>query len=143
MYFPLLKDARPVRRYRIGTYLATLLTDCVSAGHTQYAHVLIVFKEGIPQPCFAVASEVNQMRGLGLKESDSHFLGVFPGDMHHNLGASKEWADLEVFARKALELTAGHLAVTQTPEVLPASFTAPPAKVASPTQGKKWWQFWK
>jgi hypothetical protein len=116
-YFPALKRARPARRYQLGPYLAVVFSDCVSMGTVQYTHVLFVLPENGTEPRLAVAAEVNTLHGQpGFEASGSHFLGVFPGSSHENLGASDDWADLERFTRKALELAAGRLGVADAPQ---------------------------
>lgn len=136
MYWPTLSDARLVSSYQIGPYLGMVFTDCKSVGAIQYTHVLMVFKPDPltgklpprPSPSLAVAAEVNQRAEIG---GGSHFLGVFPGDGHMNLGGSDEWANLQKFTRRAIEFAADHFNVSESAQVL---FEAPQ---------KRWWQFWK
>ncbi len=107
-YAPLIASAQPVRGYELGEYRAVLLGDVESAGMVRYAHILAVY-DPTGEPCLYVAAEVNGLAAsLG---GGSHFLGVFPGDAHLNLGASDEWADRERFARKALEVAKQHLGI--------------------------------
>jgi hypothetical protein len=107
-YMPRVVSAQPIREYALGNYRAILFGDIESAGIVQYRYILAVFDaEG--QPCFFVASEVNQSReALG---GGSHFLGVFPGCGHENLGDSDAWADLETFACRAVEIVKERLAI--------------------------------
>jgi hypothetical protein len=115
-YFPALERARPVKRFQLGPYLAVVFTDCASMGTVQYTHVMFVLDEDSTEPRLAVAAEVNTLHGQpGFEASGSHFLGVFPGDSHLNLGDANDWADLETFTHKALELAAGHLGVADAP----------------------------
>jgi len=90
----------------------------------------------------------------------SHFLGLFPGEGHVNMGAADEWAELDSFAAKALEVIAGQFSLSKPPEEIEAPammvqrFRVPQAMTAhTPVAGgqdappkaepKKWWQFWK
>ena len=124
MYMPRIIDARQVASYLLGPYIAMLVTDCQSADRVQYAHILFVYlvdpeqPDGAPQRVLAVASEVNNTR---LPTVGSHFLGLFPGDGHVNLGASNDWADLEHFRQEALAIAADYLQVTEPPQLLPPS----------------------
>jgi hypothetical protein len=135
VYWPTLSDARLANSYQIGPYMGMLFTDCKSVGGIQYTHVLMVFKPNPltgklppkPVPSLAVAAEVNSRAEIG---GGSHFLGVFPGDGHMNLGGSDEWANLEKFAHRALEFAAEHLNVNE------------PARPLFKAK-KPWWQFWK
>jgi hypothetical protein len=106
------------------------------------------------RPCFAVVSEVNRVAAPDSERS--HFLGVFPGGPQHiNLGASDDWADMERFANKALEIIAEHFSLSNLPEEIAVPtmmlqrFRVPHTYVLgdsnAPTKAKtrKWWQFWK
>jgi len=124
-------------------------------------HVMYVYEGGdflTGRPCLAVASEVNRMATAG--SGRSHFLGLFPGDGHVNLGAADEWADMDSFAAKALEVVAGQFSLSKPPEEIEAPammverFRVPQVMTAhNPAAGgqdapqeaepKKWWQFWK
>src|SRR3954471_13245184 len=101
MYLPVLKNERPFYRYRIGNYVAVIVTDCESLGMIQYTHVLFLLEAGQPQPIFAVAAEMNSM-SIASGETQL-FLGVFPGDRHENHGMSADWADLDKFSARALQ----------------------------------------
>jgi hypothetical protein len=106
------------------------------------------------RPCFAVAAEVNRLASPD--SGRSLFLGVFPGEPRHiNLGASDDWADLEKFADKALEVIVEHFSLSKAPEeiavptVMLQRFRVPHTYVLgdpdTPTKVKtrNWWQFWK
>lgn len=100
-YAPQIASANAVARYRVCGRAAVLLGNIVSAGMVQYLYILVVYERD-GDPCLFVASEVNSEReALG---GGSHFLGVFPGEEHLNLGDSDEWADQERFIARALEI---------------------------------------
>jgi len=100
-YAPRVVSAEPVARYEVAGRKAVLLGNIVSAGMVQYLYILVVYEQD-GEPCLFVASEVNQDReAFG---GGSHFLGVFPGDGHLNLGDSDEWADRERFVERALAI---------------------------------------
>ena len=78
----------------------------------------------------------------------SHFLGVFPGGPQHiNLGASDDWADIEKFANKALEVIVEHFSLSKAPEeievptVMLQRFQVPHTYVlgdhSTPTKGRR------
>ena len=90
----------------------------------------------------------------------SHFLGLFPGEGHVNLGAADEWADMDKFAAKALEIIAEQFSLPKPPEEMEAPmmmvqrFRVPQTMMAhtpvsdrqdapKKAEPKKWWQFWK
>jgi hypothetical protein len=100
-YTPRIASAQPAARYEVAGRQAVLLGTIVSAGMVQYLYVLVVYERD-GEPCLFVAAEVNQDReAFG---GGSHFLGVFSGDGHVNLGDSDEWADREQFVQRALEI---------------------------------------
>jgi hypothetical protein len=159
---PELVDARLVRHYffrhpQRGPCSCVLVTDCRTNSRIQYAHVMYVYEQGdflTGRPCFAVAAEVNRVASPG--SGRSHFLGVFPGEPRHiNLGASDEWADLERFANKALEVIVEHFSLSIAPKEIgvPTAmlqrFRVPRAHALgdpnAPPKAKtgKWWQFWR
>jgi hypothetical protein len=124
MYLPMLTDARVVNRYKMGPYLAVVLTDCKSGGMIAYRHVVMVYTfepepggESRPRPILAVAAEESEI----LEDHNACFLGIFPGDGHLNLGHSTDWADLDKFTTKALEIIASHLHTTDPPFLIPES----------------------
>jgi hypothetical protein len=110
------------------------------------------------RPCLAVAAEVNRMATPG--SGRSHFLGLFPGEGHVNLGAADDWAEMDRFAAKALEIVAEQFSLSKPPEeievptVMVQRFRVPQASVAPTSvaggheapkkaETKRWWQFWK
>src|SRR5688572_4904388 len=121
MYLPAISDAKHVSSYMFGREIMVMFfTDCTSAGTIQYAHVAFTYRidpdkpmpQTPPPVILAVASEINQMAQLG---GGSHFLGVFPGSGHMNMGASNDWADLEKFTQKALDVIADQLQLNVPP----------------------------
>ena len=126
----LLKGSQIKRQYQIGRYRAALMGRVDSAGLNDYLYVLAVFGENTAEPCLVVTSEVNaQCWNIG---GGSHFLCVSSGEVHSNMGASDDWADLDKFTSKALSIAAAELRVPDTPrEVLIANDGREPGKVSS------------
>ncbi|MEO8396946.1 MAG: hypothetical protein ABI700_28380 [Chloroflexota bacterium] len=117
MYLPSLRNARPAYRYRIGNYVAVIMTDCESIGAIEYTHVLFLLDPNLPNPIFAVAAEVNTMP---FTEGPTRlFLGVFPGSRHENHGLSADWVDLDKFSGRALQIVAERFEIAETPVLLP------------------------
>ena len=116
-YWPAVKCGKPWKRFRFGDYRALLLTDLEPLGSIQCLYVLQVFKVPERKLCLCVAAETNRMHGMrrpgdGKSGSGgSHFLGLFPGQGHMNFGSSNDWANIEIFAAKAVELARSHLKV--------------------------------
>ena len=99
-----MKAAHVKRCYKLGPYRATLLGRIESASLTDCLYVLAVFWEQATEPCLVATSEVNaQCWNIG---GGSHFLCVSSNDVHRNMGASDDWADVEKFTSKALTLAA-------------------------------------
>jgi hypothetical protein len=93
----------------LGKNHTVLLFDNIkSAGMVQYAFLLAVYDNAKGQPVYFVASEVNEMAASG---GGSHFLGVFNGSGHLNLGSSDDWGDPRKFFPEALRLAARQFGV--------------------------------
>jgi len=107
---PLIEDANRVATIPLReSHLMVLLDDITSSGSVQYEFVLAVLEAESGEPVYFVASEVNAMSGTF--GGGSHFLGVFDGDGHANLGSSNDWADPSKFFPKARELAAARFGV--------------------------------
>jgi len=115
VYMPRISSATPLRRYRLGTCRAVLLGDIESVGAVAYLYIMAVVADGAPEPLLYVASEVNALADAA---GGSHFLGVFDERGHGNGGASNEWADLDLFAQKALSIALERLDLSELPEQL-------------------------
>lgn len=99
-YAPRIASAEPLAKFQVAGREAVLLGNIVSAGNVEYLFILAVYEQD--EACFFVASEVNQHQAeFG---GGSHFLGVFPGNGHENLGDSDTWADRERFVKQALAI---------------------------------------
>ena len=116
MYLPTIKNARPVYRYQIGAYGVVIVKDCESYGKIRYNFVLYVLHPDTNEPIFAVTSEKSNFTGKPMP-----FLGVFPGSGHENLGMSEDWADLDKFTARALEIVAERFKIDSKPQLLPIS----------------------
>lgn len=114
MYTPLAGEGKPLRRYRLGPYLAVLIADIKSLGSVQYLYIMNFVRDGDTEPSLYVASEVDRMSFLG---GGSHVLGVFDAAGHHNRGASDDWANPDRFAAEALAVGARCLGVSVEPEL--------------------------
>jgi hypothetical protein len=114
-YMPAITKARWVRYFQLGLYRAVVGSDCESIGSIQYAHVMYVFKKLEQHPCLAVTSEYSDEFG----EDGSRFLCVFFAGSHLNTGFSRDWADLDSFIHKALEMAVRELNISEAPEELP------------------------
>ncbi|HVU14265.1 MAG TPA: hypothetical protein VHD90_23460 [Phototrophicaceae bacterium] len=117
MYAPVLKNFRPAYRYRVGDLMLLVVTDCESVGLIHYRHVLYAFRINEPQPIFAVAAEINSISAQ--THPDRLFLGVFPGSAHENLGMSPDWADLDKFTARAIQIVQERFGIKQPPTLLP------------------------
>ncbi|MBI1257187.1 MAG: hypothetical protein GC204_06925 [Chloroflexi bacterium] len=116
MYLPAIKNARPVYRYQIGSYVAVIVKDCESFGKIRYNFVLYVLDPVSNEPIFAVTSEKNNATGNLIPS-----IGVFPGSTHENLGMSEDWADLDKFTSRALEVVTERFQINSRPQLLPIS----------------------
>lgn len=101
MYPLSLTKFKTVGEHRIEQYRVVILTDCVSAGLIEYAHVALVLEANDLRPIYAVASEVNKLAQV--TGGGSHFLCTYD-DRHGNYGSSDDWGDLAKFTQEALRL---------------------------------------
>lgn len=104
------------KQFRFGEYVAYVHSDFDPFDDDdddaiEYLYVMAVFKLPEEELCLCVASEMTaEVRGLRERHPElfpkgNHpFLGVFSGEIHYNLGASSDWADLEKFTFKALDV---------------------------------------
>lgn len=117
MYAPMIKSARRVREHVLdANHTAVLLTDIENDSPIEYTHLVAVFRHEKQDPIAFISSEAKSkpddpiLKELGLDEIEfteepgSHFLCAFVGGAHRNFGASDDWADLEKFEVRALDL---------------------------------------
>jgi hypothetical protein len=111
-YAPSLQGAEEVRRLTLGSAFEGVLRRHPApeqqSGSVKYVYTLAVHPKGGGDAVLYVASELNKMPPE--QRTGSHFLGVFPGEGHLNLGASDDWADLGRFEARAVEVAQEHLA---------------------------------
>jgi len=121
MHGPFMRSGVPVRQYLLDPYFAVLLTQVEGVGPVELLHVLVVYKTGEPEPVFFVTAELE--RGDTATEPRVPCLCVFAEDgTHSHLERSAEWADVERFAARAVEMVKERYGVT---EVLPLHDTDP------------------
>jgi hypothetical protein len=115
---PHFKTAIPVRRYRIGNYAATLLSNCETTdSEIEYAHALVIYQlmgeSQTARPALVISSETNP----DARNQGYYFLCSLAQE-HHNYGASPDWADLHKFEKAALQLAAQMLETSEPPQIL-------------------------
>ena len=117
---PLIKSADPLRRYKLGNYLAILMHNIEAMGMIGYEYMVIVFdttREGddTQVPVLFITSEYSDFT-----KAEGHFvLGVFDGNGHQNHGHDAKWGELGHFEPAALELAAELLQVEEKPVFIP------------------------
>jgi hypothetical protein len=115
---PHFKTAIPIRRYRIGNYAATLLSNCeTTSKEIEYAHALVVYQligeTQTARPALVISSETNPDA-----DNEGYYFLCSLAKEYHNYGASPDWADLDKFEKAALQLAAKMLEVPEPPFVL-------------------------
>lgn len=110
-YMPKVESMNRVAGAPMGENHTALLFDNIkAAGSVQYAFLLTIFDNEKQEPVYFVASEVNTMaEAFG---GGSHFLGVFDGSGHANLGSSDDWGDPRKFFPEAIRLAAARFGVS-------------------------------
>ena len=102
-YMPTVESMDRLDGGPLGDAHAGILFGNIKAiGEIEYAYLFVVYDLATRQPVLIVSSEKNTMQkrfGGG-----SHFLGLFDGTGHANLGDSNDWAVQEKFFQKALQV---------------------------------------
>jgi len=116
-YWPIIQGGSITRLFRFGEYLAALVTDMQSPGLIEYLYVMLVTKILDDKLCLCIASEKDTTYGKKFADASfhsrgSHVLCVFTGDFHLNYGASNDWADIDLFTARALELARDQLNIS-------------------------------
>jgi hypothetical protein len=121
-YTPVILSSETRREFAIGDCRAALLANIQAVGGVEYTYILVV-RDRSGEPRLFVTSEVNALSGEfnALSElmaevtgGGSHFLGVFPGEGHENLGMSDDWADIDRFTERAVAIAKDRLGVRGT-----------------------------
>jgi hypothetical protein len=106
-YRPLITAAQPKAHFSLGEHNAVLFGNIKSVGGIEYLYVLEVTAKNAPEPCLIVTSEVNAMARSS--RSGSHFLGVFEHIGRRILCPSDDWANLESFTERPLQIARNYL----------------------------------
>jgi hypothetical protein len=111
MYMPVVESMNRISGAPLGDKHTVLLFDKIkSSGLVEYAFLLGVFENDEQKPVYFVASEVNTMAAAF--GGGSHFLGVFDGSGHANLGSSDDWGDPRKFFPEAMRLASERFGVS-------------------------------
>ncbi len=101
-YKPVIKSAKQQELSILGNYKIVLYEEIKPNGPINYAYIIAVLDHKSQEACLYIASEVNAAARDG--DDCSHFLGIFNGDDHDNLGASDEWGDKDLFTAEAMRI---------------------------------------
>jgi hypothetical protein len=119
---PFAKSWIPIKRFKIGTHVCIVFTDCESLGtERENIHVMWVWERGSgSHPCFAVAASVDaslkRRIDLGEHIEPACLLRVFPCDgrtRHIDISSSSDWMSLEKFTQRALSLCIEYLSLAE------------------------------
>ena len=120
-YVPMILRATPVRAFEAPPIKALLLDNIQTAGIVRYRYVLTVFENGdYEDPLLVISSEL-------FSDGPTYAIGVFTESGHETLNPiSDDWADLDKFCHRALEL------VQKRKGIILKEFHF----------RKSWWNFW-
>ena len=154
-YWPDVKGGKLRKQFRFSSYGAIALGDFEPFDdEIQYLYIIAVFELPEKKLCPCVASELSQeLLDLWKRHPEfdpggnAHILGLFtPQGGPSDLGVSSDWADIEKFTTKALDVARSQLKVRApaTEEPLSGeSQNSAPAANAQPTPIRKpWWRSW-
>lgn len=108
---PLIQTALPKRRYRVGTYDATLLGDIESGDARRFRLILALVPTGQREPVLYVCAEE-----VGPADGRLH-LRVISEVLNEILDTDARWADPEAFAEQALKIGTQILGLQEAPAV--------------------------
>jgi hypothetical protein len=111
-YLPRVESMNRVTGAPLGEAHTVVLFDNIkSAGALQYAFLVGVFDNATKSPVYFVSSEVNTTAATF--GGGSHFLCIFDGEGHSNLGSSDDWGDAKKFFPKALKIAEAQFGVSR------------------------------
>ncbi len=109
MHGPPISDAKPLKYYDMGSHVGVLFGELACAGFIEYLYVLAVSPINDENSLLYVTAEKNRMQEAIPGTGGSHFLCTFEGGMHCNFGSSDDWADVDKFEARALQLAGERL----------------------------------
>jgi hypothetical protein len=112
LYLPRVKSFKIHRIYRLGQFLCTVGTDCDNLPQLQiqYVHIMYVNEPGNSMPIYATACETNHHIAERVAKGEAveaHYaFGIFPNTetRHITVSWSDQWAELDTFIAKSLEV---------------------------------------
>jgi hypothetical protein len=112
MYAPIILLTTECQSYDFGQHIGVLHTDVIARGKIRYRYIFELRLKESKSALLYVTSEQNAMYGVfgsDLTSDGSHFLCMFRGRLHYNLGDSNDWADIEKFEARAIAIIAQQL----------------------------------
>jgi len=98
---PKIITAIPQRRYKLGSFLVTVLGEIDSGDGVDYRYIAAVVSEGDPEPgLYVTAERVASSAGRG----GAHAMRIVMRDGAQVVGSSDRWNELDVFAADALDV---------------------------------------
>lgn len=108
--FPVIQTAIPHRRYSLGDYLVTWLTDIDSGDGHDYRHIMAFLREGDAKPSLYVCAV---RLPPGERQGGGYALRVITRAMSEVMDTADRWGDGESFAAEALQLGQQALGLAQ------------------------------
>lgn len=120
LWGPPLEGATTLAMFRVGRHHCGLLRIHPPFADQQHRPVKYRYSFEVKPPVldgggtvFFVTSEINVRAHLGEAAAGTHFLGVWEGSLHENLGAADKWGDLVSFTQRAFEISCERLGLKQ------------------------------
>ena len=103
MSAPHIKTAIPRRRYQLGSFVASILSEVESDDPAEYRYIMALVEDGKSEPCLYVTAELNPPQE---RDQGRYRLRVMLGEQSKVMGSADEWGDIEKFALDSLGITA-------------------------------------
>ena len=108
--FPSIRTAIPKRRYQYGDFGVSILGEIESGDERDYRYIAAFVREGESQPRLYVVCE---RLPPGQRSDGTYALRVVNSAMDEVMEIDDRWADLDDFARQALEMGSQLLGLEQ------------------------------
>jgi len=107
--------------HKVGKYAGILWHRIESGSATKYEFIMAVHDSETDLACMFVASEINEEAAQD--SGDTHYLGVFLEDEYERIEPSADWAHVDKFKNRALQIVMDKLDIDVTELVAPGEMT--------------------
>lgn len=103
MSMPHIKTAIPSRRYQLGSFTATILSEITSDDPVNYRYIMALIEESETEPCLFVTCTINEPKQA---VQGRYALHVLLGEQRKEMGSADEWGQIEQFSLGSMGIAA-------------------------------------